>query len=98
MVQAQLQNRLTEAARQNLQNMAEMKPDRKETFLTLANVCYVLKDYDGMASSIYIIPRLRQRIDFIAPVHVYPGEDEMEALALNAIGALKGELPIQVYE
>lgn len=52
----------------------------------------------GMARSSYIIPRLRQRIDFIAPVHVYPGEDEMEALALNAIGALKGELPIQVYE
>ena len=45
----------------------------------------------GMARSSYIIPRLRQRIDFIAPVHVYPGEDEMEALALNAIGALKGE-------
>ena len=52
----------------------------------------------GMARSSYIIPRVRQRIDFIAPVHVYPGEDEMEALALNAIGALKGELPIQVYE
>ena len=51
MVQAQLQNRLTEAARQTLQHMAEMKPDRKETFLTLANVCYVLKDYDGMANA-----------------------------------------------
>ena len=30
--------------------------------------------------------------------HVYPGEDEMEALALNVLGALRGELPIQVYK
>lgn len=52
----------------------------------------------GIAHSDFILSRLKQRISFIAPVHVYPGEDEMEALALNAIGALKGELPIQVYK
>lgn len=52
----------------------------------------------GIAHSDFIISRLKKRISFIAPIHVYPGEDEMEALALNAIGALKGELPIQVYE
>lgn len=52
----------------------------------------------GIARSEYVIPRLIERISFIAPVHVYPGEDEMEALALNALGALNGELSIQVYE
>lgn len=52
----------------------------------------------GIAHSDFILSRLKKRISFIAPVHVYPGEDEMEALALNAIGALKGELPIQVYK
>ena len=26
-----------------------------------------------------------------------PGEDEMGALAANALGALKGELPLQTY-
>jgi len=31
-------------------------------------------------------------------VHVYPGEDELEALAQNALGALRGELPVAVYE
>ena len=51
----------------------------------------------GMAHSDYIISRLKERISFLAPVHVYPGEDELEALALNALGALRGELPIQVY-
>ena len=44
----------------------------------------------GMAHSDYIISRLKERISFLAPVHVYPGEDEMEALALNALGALRG--------
>ncbi|MFV0545129.1 MAG: butyrate kinase [Bacteroides sp.] len=52
----------------------------------------------GIARSEYVIPRLIERISFIAPVHVYPGEDEMEALALNALGALNGELSVQVYE
>ena len=52
----------------------------------------------GMAHSDYIISRLKVRISFLAPVHVYPGEDEMEALALNALGALRGELPIREYK
>lgn len=52
----------------------------------------------GMAHSDYIISRLKQRISFLAPVHVYPGEDELEALALNALAALRGELPVQVYQ
>lgn len=51
----------------------------------------------GMAHSAYITSRLEQRVSFLAPVHVYPGEDELEALALNALGALRGELPVQVY-
>lgn len=52
----------------------------------------------GIAYSDYVISHLRERISFLAPVFVYPGEDEMEALALNALGALRGELPVQVYQ
>ena len=44
-----------------------------------------------------MISRLKERISYMAPVYVYPGEDELEALALNALGALTGELPVQVY-
>ena len=51
----------------------------------------------GMAHSEYVVSRLRERVSFLAPVHIYPGEDELEALALNALGALRGELPVQVY-
>lgn len=52
----------------------------------------------GIAYSDYITSRLKERISFLAPVRVYPGEDELEALALNALGALRGELEVQVYE
>lgn len=52
----------------------------------------------GIAYSDYIVSRLRKRISFLAPVEVYPGENEMEALALNALGALRGELAVQIYK
>ncbi|MCK9158906.1 MAG: butyrate kinase [Bacteroidaceae bacterium] len=52
----------------------------------------------GLAYSDYVIERLKKRISFLAPVFVYPGENEMKALAMNALGALRGELPLKIYE
>lgn len=52
----------------------------------------------GIARSEYLTTQLKDYVSFIAPVHIYPGEDEMEALALNAAGALSGEFPVQIYE
>lgn len=52
----------------------------------------------GIAYSVYITSRLKERVSFLAPVFIYPGEDELEALALNGLGALRGELPIQEYK
>jgi butyrate kinase len=51
----------------------------------------------GMAYSSYVIPRLKHYISHIAPVYVYPGENEMLALAQNALGALDGTIPLKVY-
>lgn len=51
----------------------------------------------GMAYSDYIVDRLRRRISYLAPVYVFPGENEMEALAANAIMALRGEIEAQAY-
>lgn len=51
----------------------------------------------GVAFSEYVVSRIRERVDFIAPVYVYPGENEMLALASNGLGALRGELPIKEY-
>ena len=36
-------------------------------------------------------------IGLFHPIVVIPGEDEMGALAMNALGALRGELPLQEY-
>ncbi len=51
----------------------------------------------GIAYSEYVTSRIKERISFLAPVHIYPGEDEMEALAGNAISALRGEVPVGEY-
>ncbi|MBR0526405.1 MAG: butyrate kinase [Prevotella sp.] len=51
----------------------------------------------GLARSEYIITNLRRRIDFLAPVYCYPGEDEMEALAMNALDVLRGRQEAKVY-
>ena len=51
----------------------------------------------GMAYSDYITSRLRERIEFLAPVHIYPGEDEMQALALNALAVWRGQRELKEY-
>ena len=51
----------------------------------------------GMAHENYVVFGISSWIDGLAPVIVVPGEDEMGALAMNALGALRGELPLQVY-
>ncbi len=51
----------------------------------------------GIAFSDYCMNLLRPQIDYLAPVVLMPGEDEMGALALNALGVLNGELPLQIY-
>lgn len=51
----------------------------------------------GIAYSDYITSRLRERIEFLAPVHIYPGEDEMQALALNALAVWRGQRELKEY-
>ena len=51
----------------------------------------------GMARSEYIISRLRRRIGFLAPTYCYPGEDEMQALAMNALSVLQGQVEAKEY-
>lgn len=51
----------------------------------------------GVAYSPVLVPDLKSRIDWIAPVTVYPGEDELLALAQGAIRVLNGEEEAKVY-
>lgn len=45
----------------------------------------------GLANAEYITSRLASYVDFIAPVIIVPGEDEMEALAEGGLRVLRGE-------
>lgn len=52
----------------------------------------------GLAYSKQLTDWITERVKFIAPVNIYPGEDEMQALAENTYYALKGEYPIKEYK
>lgn len=51
----------------------------------------------GIAHCRYCTDLLTQWIHKLAPVIIIPGEDEMGALAMNALGVLHKELPLQEY-
>jgi butyrate kinase len=51
----------------------------------------------GMARSRDVVDRLRDRVSHLAPVLVFPGSLEMQALAAAAIRALAGQEPIRKW-
>lgn len=51
----------------------------------------------GIAYDEDFVGWIRERVQFMAPVFVYPGEDEMKALAMNGLGVLKGEIVPEIY-
>lgn len=51
----------------------------------------------GIAYNDYVCSRIIKRIEFIAPIKRYPGEDEMGALAANVLRVLNGEEEALVY-
>jgi butyrate kinase len=52
----------------------------------------------GMAHNTLLIAYIRNMISFLAPVVIYPGEDEMKALAMNVLMVLTGKYPVRYYE
>lgn len=45
----------------------------------------------GIAYDKYFVNKIIERVHKIAPVHVYPGEDELKALAMNGLRVLSGD-------
>lgn len=52
----------------------------------------------GIAHDKYVVGYVKEHVDCLGTVYVYPGEDEMSALAMNALGVLRGEMVCKVYE
>ncbi len=51
----------------------------------------------GMAFNKSLEIAIRKKTEFIAPVYFYPGEDELEALAMNALLVARGEVEVKEY-
>ncbi len=51
----------------------------------------------GIAHDKWFVNRIIERVHKFGPVHIYPGEDEMRALASNALKVIKGELKPKIY-
>lgn len=51
----------------------------------------------GIAHSKRVTDFIANHVDFIAPIYVYPGENELRALAENALAVLKGERQARTY-
>ncbi len=51
----------------------------------------------GIAKSNWFVNRIMARVHRIAPVFVYPGEDEMRSLVMNGLMVIKGEVEVKEY-
>lgn len=51
----------------------------------------------GLAYDELLVSWIRERVSFIAPVMTFPGEHEMEALALGTLRVLRSQEPLQTY-
>jgi butyrate kinase len=51
----------------------------------------------GIARSKWFCNEIMKRVYKLAPVHTYPGEDEMESLAINGLRVATGEVTPKIY-
>ncbi len=52
----------------------------------------------GIAYDRKLMAMIRERVEFMAPVSIYPGQDELKALAMNALMVARGEIKAIVYD
>ncbi len=52
----------------------------------------------GISHNPMVVEYIKKMVSFMAPVVIYPGEDEMHALAMNGLMALKGEIIPKEYD
>jgi butyrate kinase len=52
----------------------------------------------GIAHNPDLTAYIKNRVGFIAPVFIYPGEDEMRALAQNGSMLLGGKIQARTYD
>lgn len=66
-------------------------------FVALEGKCDGIIFTGGIARDEYCVDSLRRQTEYLAPIIMMPGEDEMGSLAYNALGALRGDLKLKEY-
>lgn len=85
---AQIQEGMCYQVAKEIGSMAAVLKGQVDAILLTGGIAYgkPLTDY------------ITDMVNFIAPVKIYPGEDEMRALALNGLMVLKGQLKSKTYK
>jgi butyrate kinase len=52
----------------------------------------------GLAFNAHIEKYIQKKCGFIGQIYNYPGEDELEALAMNGLGVARGEIEVKEYK
>lgn len=52
----------------------------------------------GIAYSDWLTGKIKERVGYLAPVHIYPGEDELKALTEGALRIIRQEEAVKAYE
>ena len=72
---------------------------------TIGEMFAVLKgDVDGilitgeLAHSSIVIKEILEHVEKIAPTFLYPGDNEIKAMATNALRVINGEMEVQEYK
>jgi butyrate kinase len=86
------------SAKETLDGMAYMIAKEIAAYATIMNWEVDAVGITGaIARSSYITDFIKERVEFIAPVMIYPGEFEMEGLAGGGIRALTGKEQVKTY-
>ncbi|HSN49640.1 MAG TPA: hypothetical protein VLR52_00315, partial [Bacteroidales bacterium] len=51
-----------------------------------------------VAHSSFVVQQILQHVDKFAPTFLYPGDNEIKAMAGNALRVIKGEMEVQIYQ
>ena len=69
-----------------------------EMFTVLKCECDAILITGGVAYDKMFVNWIQERVYKLAPVQIYPGEDEMKALARNALRVLNKEVEVKEYK
>jgi butyrate kinase len=69
-----------------------------EMFAVLKGTVDAILITGDIAHSQFVVQNIIDHVEKFAPIYLYPGDNELQAMAGNALRVLKGEMVVQEYE